>query len=292
MSTATELATTPFEYGVDILLRLQALCAADFGETDQADDVRVEMEAPWRHLSPLERRRLDGLSADLFMLTGEEILATRGVEPMTAEQWRAAYEQARGLGDEWRVLELLRHPSRQVGDSDVAADRSLAYQRLGMPQVAVAFAGYAWEESRDTQCRFALVELLLHLGHWPEAMAHALDILQSRDADTPSLLAAGQVLLRAAHTARPDTPPDAIQNAVRLFERALAKLHVDPPVEADAELVRFARTAKAACHLLLARQAAGAELHGSHALQAVAEATEELLHRVQSGAEALLRPAA
>ena len=47
--------------------------AAGKGDTDEADTVRDEMDLPWRALSRKEIARLDGLSADLYMLEDDEV---------------------------------------------------------------------------------------------------------------------------------------------------------------------------------------------------------------------------
>src|SRR5437764_923770 len=90
------------------LLRLQALMAAGRGETDEAEAVREDLFDAWRQLGASEVARLDGLSADLYMLTDEEVFTkadpAERIRERLGPRLRAAWERHDWDG----VLALLR----------------------------------------------------------------------------------------------------------------------------------------------------------------------------------------
>ncbi|MBI2297586.1 MAG: hypothetical protein HYU66_01315 [Armatimonadetes bacterium] len=292
MSALVEGTASAFEEMADVMLRLQDLHGQGKTDTDEAEEVRCVGDDAWYRLSTEEKRRADGLSSDLLMLSGEETLSTRDTVPMSPEQWRAEYLGARENGDHWRVLELLRHPARSIDEKQVALARGIVYFRLGLAQAASAFFVHAWRLSHDPDGRLVMAALFLLEDRWEEALELAQEVLQDRADDATSLLAAGLVLLRATHEERPNTPPDALQTALRLFERALAQLQADPEVQPQADLERFARTGLAACHLLLFRQYGGADIDGLRIADAVPDAAGELIRSIDDQARELIPLAA
>jgi hypothetical protein len=57
----------------ELLVRLHRLIAANKGDSDEAMDVREQMEAPEAQLTTSELQRLNELSGDLSMLHDREI---------------------------------------------------------------------------------------------------------------------------------------------------------------------------------------------------------------------------
>ena len=96
MNTRLFLENPAYVEYVRQLLKLQALMAQGLGESSEADALREEMLPTWRRLSSEELARVDGLSGDLYMLTGEEVFepvdpverTRERLEPRLREAWR------------------------------------------------------------------------------------------------------------------------------------------------------------------------------------------------------------
>src|SRR5436853_6700390 len=86
-----------------LLRRLHELMAAGKGDTDEADTVRDEMDLPWRALRRKEIARLDGLSADLYMLEDDEVFEAAEPEERTAERLGTELERAWNQG-QWETV--------------------------------------------------------------------------------------------------------------------------------------------------------------------------------------------
>src|SRR5438105_4980179 len=91
----------------DLLKKLHRLIAEGKGASEEADTVRDEMDRPERELSSEELARLNGLSADLYMLQGDEIFETSGTDTATPELLASHLDAAWHEQDWQRVLELL-----------------------------------------------------------------------------------------------------------------------------------------------------------------------------------------
>ncbi|MCY2986685.1 MAG: hypothetical protein NTY19_02325 [Planctomycetota bacterium] len=60
---------SPLEEYVRLLLDLHRCMAAGASESDEAESLRDQMDAPWNQLGPRELRLVRGLSADLYPKT-------------------------------------------------------------------------------------------------------------------------------------------------------------------------------------------------------------------------------
>ena len=95
-------------------------------------------------LRPLSVRGLKGLSADLYMLTGEEVKLTAN-QPVTEQEFFANYH-----AKNWdKALEILRMSTLPVEEHLVALGRMLCWDALGANDVALLFAEYALKLKPD-----------------------------------------------------------------------------------------------------------------------------------------------
>lgn len=140
---------------------------------------------PERNLTQPEIMRLNGLSADLYMLQDDEVY-----EPYegTQEQLRSALNQAWEHGEYETVLSLLRNGTPFLTPDRVAYLRGRCYAALGHLETALLFMRYAAERDPERAAyRVAILDLLLSL-HRPEE-AHAEAEAYVKKADEPLLLA-------------------------------------------------------------------------------------------------------
>ena len=133
------------------LKALHQLMAAGDGDTKEADAVRDEMDRPEQELSREELERLNGLSADLYMLQDEEIFEPPGEVAKTPQQLAAELEVAWRREDWERVLELLRQVFR-VAQEVPEGDRP-AFRRRGLRGVPADLAQGALSQHRRLRRR-------------------------------------------------------------------------------------------------------------------------------------------
>jgi hypothetical protein len=143
-----------------LLKKLHRLMAEGKGDSEEADAVRDEMDRPERELSREELARLNGLSADLYMLQDDENFepsdSDEGAPELLAARLEAAWH-----GQDWeKVLELLRRGLTSMARDRVAYMRAWAYGELGHPDTALLFMAYAAKlNPREPLYRSQLVSL-------------------------------------------------------------------------------------------------------------------------------------
>jgi len=125
-----------------LLVRLHELIAADQTDSDETDTVRDRMDELSVSLEGSQVQMVNDLSGDLYMLTGEEVVAEamRGL-PLEAvhAQIKAAFEEKR-----WPdLLRALRGP-HQLPKDRAAYVRARAYACLGFHLAAVKFFEHAY----------------------------------------------------------------------------------------------------------------------------------------------------
>jgi len=143
MSADKPLQLSPHlaEY-VRLLLDLHRLFIQGKEDTQEADDLRDEMEVPASYLSREEVTFAQGVSGDLYQLQDDEICG-RFDAPDQIQEWEARLRDASGQDDWLAVLELERTRPSSRPARDVLLSRALAYEKLGFPDIASAFAEYA-----------------------------------------------------------------------------------------------------------------------------------------------------
>ena len=152
MSVQTEVSPASREYA-RLTGRLHDLMATGLGESEEADAVRDAMDGPWKQLSGAERDRLSGLSADLYMFTGEEIIEPAELAERGSDTLGVALLAARTHGDWETVLALLRKGPTFLSKREIASFREEAYDELGHPEVARLFARHAARLSAEEVSR-------------------------------------------------------------------------------------------------------------------------------------------
>ena len=112
-----------------LLKQLQDLSQAGKNDSEEADAVREKTEDLWCSFSEEEQERLDGLSADLYSLSDEEIAAKPTFDD--EQDLRAECEKAFNAKAWEALLGLLRRGSQLFPKAFLAAQRSLAWFHLG-----------------------------------------------------------------------------------------------------------------------------------------------------------------
>jgi tetratricopeptide (TPR) repeat protein len=179
-----------------LLKRLHRLIAEGQGDSEAADQVREQMDAPEARLNRWEINRLNGLSADLYMLQQAEVLQ----EPPVARDQEELHQQIQEY-ERWNdwdsVLAVLRRRPALVLEEAVAFTRARAYGALGHDDTALLFFEHGMKRgAASPDLRAMHLSMLQRAGQLQQAIE-----LGSQYADAPSA-----------------TPEVQIANAVNRFE--------------------------------------------------------------------------
>jgi tetratricopeptide (TPR) repeat protein len=128
-----------------LLKELHRLIADGQGDSVEADRVRELMDAPERQLNRWEINRLNGLSADLYMLQHDEVLEKPPVAQNQTEL-HAQIQEYEHWNDWDSVLALLRRRPPFISDEAVAFTRARAYGSLGHHDTALLFFEFAMKQ--------------------------------------------------------------------------------------------------------------------------------------------------
>ena len=165
-----KFADNPFYVQYEALLEeLHRLIAAGKGNEDEADAVRDEMDAPEQKLSQEEIMRLNGLSADLYMLQSNEVY-----EPYEGmrEELVTALGGALSRNDYENILPLLRKGTPFLRPAQVASLRGRCYAMLGHLETGLLFLRYAAEQEPDQVAhRLYILGLLTQLNRTQEVLS-------------------------------------------------------------------------------------------------------------------------
>jgi tetratricopeptide (TPR) repeat protein len=229
-----------------LLVRLHALITEGEGDSEQADTVREQMEPPERKLNRPEQDRLNGLSADLYMLSGEEVLQHPPVAPTQDElhEHLKEYEQ----WNDWQsVLALLRRRPHLVNDDAVAFTRARAYAALGHHLPALLFFEFCMKRRpHDPDMQALYLFRLKDAGFADRAIAHARQYAASPGASPDLLIAVAATYFEIGGGGE-------AQTVLSLLSRALVS--ISPPNRARVRFVVLAYVLAAHCLALLGRSA-------------------------------------
>jgi hypothetical protein len=128
-----------YQVVIDGLLRMHRFALDGLYESNAADALRESMSEPWEGLTDAERKRVTGLSQDLYEISDDD--SGRVTEPMTNEaQWKLnkAYE-GREQGEWDRALEVLRRWGKYVPPALLAYLRGTIWRAMGNTEVAAVF---------------------------------------------------------------------------------------------------------------------------------------------------------
>jgi hypothetical protein len=168
---------------------LHRLNAEGKGESEEADALLEDVYPAWGKVTPAEADRLNGLSADLYMLTGEEIFAKAAPAERTREglgpRLRAAWERR-----DWdEVLTLLRTGPDFLDPAQLAYLRGRCWAELGHHDVALLFYDFAARlKPNNVSYQVLALEELVQLGQLDQALRRASAFSSAEDAQ---LLQAG-----------------------------------------------------------------------------------------------------
>jgi len=215
------------------LLRLHELIALGQGESDQADEVRDAMDAPWGDLDEDQREVLGGLSADLYMLSGGEVREpadpTEAAEVLDLQ--RAKLYEAHQWGP---FLQVMRRGPTTLAPWFVAFGRGRAYEQLGLKLAAARFVEHADALHPGDNYKALAIEFYKEAGDVASAVQRANDALDRPQATAGLLVIAAGALLSSTRDARPEEAGPTYGRVLAAIDRALRQEAIDNGVRVGA----------------------------------------------------------
>jgi tetratricopeptide (TPR) repeat protein len=207
-----------------LLLRVHELIAAGEGDSEEADELRERMDAPWHRLTEAEQTRLRGLSGDLYLISGTEIPDEPFPVRFKPEAWVEQLQEARDWNDWGTVLGLVRRRPASIFLESAALLRAQAYDALGHPNAGLAFLDFAYRANKaDPAYRAVRMLMASNAGRLAEAVADAERALQGREKDISVLVAAADVLLMYASTREPAAKIETLRRTLEVVRPALSR---------------------------------------------------------------------
>lgn len=164
------------------------------GDGERAHEIRERMDAVWSELDEAERRTMELLSEDLYVLEGKR-RKPNAPSPAAGNLWEAVASAFADHRDEEALALMRQLPALETKHTFVFGR---CWQRLGFLRAAVCFFDHAYEASRVSAHAVAALEALVELGDMDEAVARVDRIEKQLVAPPTLLLEAASVLHRAA----------------------------------------------------------------------------------------------
>lgn len=194
------------------------------GEPDTVlqDALQDEMTSRWYELNERERKRLWGLSADLYMLQGKETftpdsdfdrasLAAKVAEAAKQQDWESC-------------LDLLRHGPDFLPLAEIACLRGRGWQQLGHDEAALLFYDHAASLKPDHILAQVLsLHTLLRLNRIDEAVARADEYAAAPNTHSCMLFKSADVLFASTFEMPAKRAHEVYRRIVALICRGLVK---------------------------------------------------------------------
>ncbi len=189
MTTPLFLDNPDYSDSARFILEAHAKLARGESSLPDTDAEYDRMEEAWFNLSPAEKARLDGLSADLHMLEDEEV--HQQLDPAERSPERLGHRLQTALHhNNWEeVLVLLRYGPPFLSRDQIALLRGRAWEELGHDEAALLFFDYARKVKPDnTRAQWFGLHTLLKLGRVAEALKRSEEYATAETTNPAALL--------------------------------------------------------------------------------------------------------
>jgi len=187
-----------------LLKDLHSLVASGQNDTPEVETIHNQMDELEPYLSQREIERLNGLSSDLYMLQGQEILEATN---LTSKQFTEALNDAHKRNDWEQVLRLLRMNNSSVPKAARAYLRARAYDELGSLETALLFMelAAAMKPENKNYENFVII-YLSRLNQLDKALSRAEKHIQDGNNSSSGLIQYAALLFMAmeTHKEKPD----------------------------------------------------------------------------------------
>jgi len=192
----------------------------------EADAIRDATDGPWEALSETERRRVSGLSEDLYAISEPASEADK-MNPQTQANLVEAV-RAREQGEWDRALELLRRWCKHVSAPVLSYLRGLVWLECGDPETAALFFGHATALEPQNGSYLAFHLHALDLVDPTEARRRSVEILQDSDDYPPFVVwRAADIEFKATRLTSESKSASGFQRLIPVLERTLTRIEED-----------------------------------------------------------------
>lgn len=193
-------------------------------ESPAADRIRDATDGPWEGLSATERKRVAGLSEDLYSISdpamGEPLVMT----PQAAAKFSDALE-ARERGELDLALELLRTWGKHVPPALLSHQRGATWLEAGDPATAVLFWEHAARLDPENAKYQAIFLKVLKMVDLAAAQERAEEIIQKAEDKPPVLVeSAASVMIEVARTSTEVEAAATFHRIIRVLDPALSRI--------------------------------------------------------------------
>jgi tetratricopeptide (TPR) repeat protein len=195
---------------VRLLIALHQLFLRGEAESEAADQIRDQMDEPWKHLKEDEIKRVRGMSADLYSLEEDAPLQHPQVATNADDAFWRALQDARNAEDYELALKLMREQPQNIDAAKAAVLRAICYERLGDAEIAVLFYTAAIKLLPRDENRASMVLIAFQrLGRVDRAVEWASKYAQDDNIQSPALIGLVANILRE-EALRHKVPDDAL----------------------------------------------------------------------------------
>jgi tetratricopeptide (TPR) repeat protein len=208
------------------LLRVHDLISQAKGDSEEAEAIADEMDAPWHALSQQEQERMRGLSVDLYSMA-EGGPKTTDMSPEERANYGSRWKKAYAERDWDTALALLRQAPSDVPPDAVAFLQSRLWEKFGDIEVALVFMRRA-ADLRPEHHLASLLNLLGRLGRREESLECARRIMTIPHSDPESVYLASATLLQATRGMDPAEAKTTQESMIPMLRRALEEALATP----------------------------------------------------------------
>jgi tetratricopeptide (TPR) repeat protein len=177
------------------LHELHRLTVAGRQDSPEADVVRDATDVPWQALTEVEKKRLSGLSEDLYSITDPPRSLARDLDPRVQARL-IDVDQARHRGEWDRALDLLRRWAASIEPSVLSYLRGFTWLEAGDPETAALFFEHASRLHPENGAYLAMLLDATNRFDPVEARRRAGEVLEAPGRHEPIVVAfAAEVVL-------------------------------------------------------------------------------------------------
>lgn len=243
------------------LRELHRLAVTGRQDSPEADAVRDATDAPWEALTESEKRRISGLSEDLYSITDPRETSPREMNPQVQTRLVDVY-QARQSGEWDRAFELLRRWAAYIEPSVLSYLRGRTWLEAGDAETAVLFFEDASKAQPENGNYLGILLNTLKRSNPLEARRRAGEILEDFDGYAPIVVAQATDVMFDSIRSLPEAEAARLsRRLIPALESALNKLEEGDEGGVDGSALSMTCALLGFCHEYLGENQSAASYY-------------------------------